>query len=449
MMRFCAPILFLTLLSAFCRAQDNSPFSRYGLGEVVNNQHMVSRAMGGINAGYSDYQSVNFINPATYGNLSYFSSYRYARTGQRSTIFDLGAEIDVRKLKSTNPVDRFSITNLTVSYVQLGIPIKIKKANSNGWFFGTGFGLKPVTKINYKIYSPRRIPGVDTLGTLYEGIGGLNEASLGFGVRYRQLSFGVNAGYRFGIKDYSTKLIFLNDSVKYTSSNSASKTSYNGFVFTGGLQYELNLRNMARLRLGAYGNLGQQLRAEQKVVRETIITDINGNVFRSDSVYENISTGKILYPSSYTLGFTYQDSAGRWLVGADFSTMKWSEYRYFGQTDQVADNWHLRAGAEFYPARINTPFKKYFSFVRYRFGMYYGTDYINFGTARPEYGITFGAGFPLKLRRNFYETQTSYLNTAIEIGRRGAKTENLYENFFRIGIGLSLSDIWFNRFKYY
>lgn len=81
--------------------------------------------------------------------------------------------------------------------------------------------------------------------------------------------------------------------------------------------------------------------------------------------------------------------------------------------------------------------------------MYYGTDYISFGTARPEYGITLGAGFPLKLRRNFYETQTSYLNTAIEIGRRGGKTENLYENFFRIGIGLSLSDIWFNRFKYY
>jgi hypothetical protein len=448
-MKLTVPVAILLIFFSPSYAQDNSPYSRYGLGDVISNQHMISRSMGGINAGYADFQSVNFTNPATYGNLSYFSNYRYARTGLRSTIFDIGTEIDVRNLKNTNPVDRFSITNLTVSYLQLGIPIKIKKANRNGFFFGTGFGLKPVTKINYKIYSPRRIPGVDSLGTLYEGIGGMNEASIGFGMRYRQLSVGINAGYRFGIRDYSTKLIFLNDSVKYTSSNSASKTTYNGFVLTGGLQYEFNLRNFSRLRVGAYGNLSQNLKANQKTVRETIITDLNGNVYRSDSVFENSSSGTIVYPSAYTLGFTYQDSAGRWLVGADYSRSNWSEYRYFGQPDKVANNWHVRAGAEYYPARLNTPFKKYFSFVRYRAGVYYGTDYINFGTPRPEYGITLGAGFPLKLRRNFYETQTSYLNTAIEIGKRGSKSETLYENFVRIGIGLSLSDIWFNRFKYY
>jgi hypothetical protein len=448
-MKLTVPVAILLIFASTSFAQDNSPYSRYGLGEVINNQHVISRAMGGINAGYADFQSVNFANPATYGNLSYFSNYRYARTGLRSTIFELGSEIDIRNLKRVDPPERFSITNLTVSYLQLGIPVKMKKANRNGFFFGTGFGLKPVTKVNYKIYSPRRIPGVDSLGTIYEGIGGLNEAGIGLGMRYRQLSIGVNAGYRFGIKDYSTKLIFLNDSVKYTSSNSASKTTYNGMIFTGGIQYEFNLPNTARLRLGAYGNLSHNLRAKQKLTRETIITDINGNVFRADSVFESNSTGQIVYPSSYTLGFTYQDSAGRWLLGVDYSSTNWNEYLYFGQTDRVASNWHVRAGAEFYPARLNTPFKKYFSFVRYRAGIYYGTDYVNFGTARPDYGLTFGAGFPLKLRKNFYETQTSYLNTAIEIGKRGGNDGNLNENFIRICLGLSLSDIWFNRFKYY
>ena len=50
-------------------AQENSPYSRYGLGDIVPKTNIVSRGMGGISAGYSDYQSINFINPASYSKL--------------------------------------------------------------------------------------------------------------------------------------------------------------------------------------------------------------------------------------------------------------------------------------------------------------------------------------------------------------------------------------------
>jgi hypothetical protein len=93
--------------------------------------------------------------------------------------------------------------------------------------------------------------------------------------------------------------------------------------------------------------------------------------------------------------------------------------------------------------------RNYFSAVKYRAGFYYGTDYINVGNNLPEFGFTFGAGLPLKLRKSFYETQTSYLNTTIEIGSRGDKKSNLRESTFRISVGLSLGDLWFNRSKYY
>lgn len=66
----------------------------------------------------------------------------------------------------------------------------------------------------------------------------------------------------------------------------------------------------------------------------------------------------------------------------------------------------------------------------------------------PEYGITFGAGFPLKLRKSYFETQTSILNTAIEFGGRGNKNSSIKENILRISFGLQLSDIWFRRAKY-
>ena len=86
--------------------------------------------------------------------------------------------------------------------------------------------------------------------------------------------------------------------------------------------------------------------------------------------------------------------------------------------------------------------------MRYRFGFNYGPDYIKVNNNLREYGFTFGAGFPLKLRRGFFETQSSMLNTAIEIGSRGDKNSNLRESTFRISFGLSLGDLWFRRYKY-
>ena len=52
-------------------AQDNSPYSRYGIGDLVPNSNILSRGMGGITAGFSDFYSVNYNNPASFA--SYFA----------------------------------------------------------------------------------------------------------------------------------------------------------------------------------------------------------------------------------------------------------------------------------------------------------------------------------------------------------------------------------------
>jgi hypothetical protein len=442
-------LVFTFFLSATAVAQENSPYSRYGLGDVSPNQNIVTRSMGGISAAYSDYQSVNFINPSAYGNLSFIRDPKLARTSLRNTIFDIGAEVDTRTLKSTTPLNKFTSTNLIISYLQLGIPIKMKKANRKGIFLGAGFGLKPVSKINYKIYKTERVSGVDSLATLYEGSGGLNEVNVGFGLRYKQFNIGFNTGYRFGNRDFSTKLLLINDTVNYYRSNSANKSTFGGTFLTIGTQYEIYMKSTAIIRLGAYGSLSKKLKATQTETRETFTTDGSGNPFRIDSVYEKKSTGTVNYPASIGFGITYSDSANHWLVGVDIEKTFWSKYEFIGQKDKVQDNWKVRLGGEFFPAKVNTPIKKYFNFVRYRAGFYYGNDYINVGSTLPEYGFTFGAGFPLKLRKTFYETQASYLNTAIEIGSRGNRSNNIRESMVRISVGFSLSDLWFNRSKYY
>jgi hypothetical protein len=438
-------LIFTVFLYTSATAQENSPYSRYGLGDLVPNHNILTRGMGGIAAGYSDVQSVNFINPASYGNLSYTTNPNFIR----NTIFDVGAEIDTRTLKSINPAAKFTATNLIISYLQLGLPVRMKKANRKGIFLGVSFGLKPISKINYKIIKTERLAGIDSLNTLYEGSGGLNEANLGFGLRIKNFNIGFSGGYMFGSKDYSTRLSFINDTVPYYQSNAENKTTFGGLFINAGIQHELILKNKATLRLGAYGNLKQKLNATGNVIRETVQYDGSGTSFKIDSVYEKVTDGNVQYPASFGLGFTYQDSNYHWLVGVDFEKTFWSKYSFLSQKDQVKDNWKLRLGAEYFPAGLKSVGRKYFSYVRYRAGFYIGPDYISTASNTPEYGVSIGAGFPLKLKRNFYETQSSLLNVALEFGSRGNAVSNLKESIFRISFGLSLSDLWFNRSKYY
>lgn len=447
--------LILTLFFyVHANAQENSPYSRYGLGDWVPSQTINTRGMGGISAGYSgdaSNPSVNFVNPASYGNFNYLHPEllkQISSTASR-TIFDFGFEINSRTLKQIDPAAKYAATGINISYVQLGMPIRMKKANKKGVFLGINFGLRPVSRINYKIATFERLAGIDTLGTIYEGSGGLNEALFGAGIRVKNFNVGFNTGYRFGNKSYSTKLSFLNDTVAYYQSNSETKATFGGMFLTLGTQYEAHI-GKGVLRLGAYTSLSQKIKGTQDVIRETIKFDSENGVFKIDSVFQSSTDGTVQYPNTWGAGFTYQDSMGHWRAGVDYEQTNWNNFSFFGQKDNVKDSWRIRAGAEYFPATVGrTPFKKYFHYVRYRAGFNYGPSYVNLGKNLPEYSISLGAGFPLKLRSGYYETQISYLNTTLEFGSRGTKSSNLRESFFRLSFGLSLSDIWFVRSKYY
>ena len=229
------------------------------------------------------------------------------------------------------------------------------------------------------------------------------------------------------------------------------KSNFAGLFINGGIQYEYRMRSKKTrresvLRFGAYGNLKQSMTATRDVVAETILTDASGTKFRIDSVYEKNTNGTVIYPASLGMGVTYQTM--NWLFGVDFERTHWQDYQFFGQSDLLQKSWKLRVGTEYYPLKENTSFTKYFSFVKYRFGIYYGPDYIKIINTLPEFGFSFGAALPLKLRKSYYETQSSILNTAIEFGSRGDKNTNFRENSVRVSIGLSLSDIWFGKAKY-
>jgi hypothetical protein len=204
------------------------------------------------------------------------------------------------------------------------------------------------------------------------------------------------------------------------------------------------------LRFGLYGNIKSNLNASSDIIRETVFDNPSGGLARIDSVFEakDIS-GKIVFPATGGVGFTYESA--QWMYGADVEYGNWGSYRYYGQTDDVQNSWMIRAGVQYYPAKINssTPSKKYTNYIRYRAGIYYGSDYIKVDASRPDYGFTLGTGMPLtSIKRMTYFGDNVVLNTALEIGRRGNKQTNLQENVIRFSVGFSMNGLWFQKPKY-
>src|SRR5689334_991989 len=75
--------LSFLLIASSISAQDNSPYSRYGLGDLHPMTNIYNRGMAGLSAAYSDpridgasdprngkyYSSINFSNPASYSRF--------------------------------------------------------------------------------------------------------------------------------------------------------------------------------------------------------------------------------------------------------------------------------------------------------------------------------------------------------------------------------------------
>jgi hypothetical protein len=121
-------ILFAIILSSIKGfSQDNSPYSRYGLGDLVPSTNVNSRGMGGISAGYNDFLSINFNNPASYG---FFQAYREAKSKKLISgraILDLGINFENRTLIEPNNIGKFTASNALFSHLQVGVPLR------SGW----------------------------------------------------------------------------------------------------------------------------------------------------------------------------------------------------------------------------------------------------------------------------------------------------------------------------
>jgi hypothetical protein len=105
-----------TLILVFCAfepvvAQDNSPYSRYGIGDLVPPTNIASRSMGGISAGYTDVLSVNFNNPASYSSFQANKELKSNKLTSGRAVLDIGLNFDNRTLAEPNNPVKFKASN--------------------------------------------------------------------------------------------------------------------------------------------------------------------------------------------------------------------------------------------------------------------------------------------------------------------------------------------------
>ena len=437
----CTVLSFLSVQIIFAQ---NSPYSRYGLGDLTPNTNTVSRSMGGVAAGYIDVLSINYSNPASYSRFQTLQQAGKAISGR--VLLDVGINYENKSLTDPNNPVKFSSSNSYFSHVQVGVPL-----NKN---WGFSFGLRPLSRINYKInrYESLTDPvsgnRIDSALTQFAGTGGVYLPNIGMGYAIKNFSIGASMNYIFGRKEFSTKRSLAGDSVTFFQSSNHITRSYIGdLFFNAGAQYKIQVTKETVLRLGVYGNWQQNLKANRDVIRETFTHDETSGDSRIDSVYEKTTDkGQVAYPASYTAGFVIDHTAekgGGWLLGVDYVTSKWDDYRFFTETDAVKSNWQLRVGGQVRPR----PRDNYFSNVAYRAGFFIGPDYINVGKELPQFGASFGLGLPIA---NYTRGlgQFTVLNLGFEYSKRGNNNNSLKENLFRLSVGLNFSDLWFTKRKY-
>lgn len=443
-------IVFL-LVAAGAFSQENSPYSRYGIGDLVPNTNVVNRGMGGISAGYSDVLSINFNNPASY---SKFQTQPLPgsnkKVGAGRVLLDVGVNYESRTLQAPNQAIKFSSSYGYFSYVQVGLPLNKK--------WGLSFGLRPLSRISYKINRDEKLTDpitgkiIDSSITAFSGNGGAFLPTIGTGYSFGNLSIGGSVGYLFGRKEVTAKRVLLNDTVNYQNSNHSTRAFFGGVFFNAGAQYAITLKKdkdeETLVRLGVAGNLEQKVNATRDVVRETFFNDVNGTPQRVDSVFEKTEeSGKMIYPATYTIGFVveHKETTGKgWLFGVDYVTGKWNDYRFFNDVDAVQNNSQIRIGGQIRPK----PAANYFSNVAYRAGFFVGTDYIKIDKELKQYGLTFGMSLPIGNYSRLSPGQFTMINLGLEYSNRGKNDNLLKENLFRVSLGLNFSDLWFNKRRY-
>jgi hypothetical protein len=397
-------MVFLTQAGA---QMTSSPYSIFGAGQVEDNGFGISKAMGSTGLGLKSVNSLNNVNPASYGGID-----------SLSFLFEVGLFASYTRFESRNEIQHQFDGN--IRYIALGCRV-------TPWW-ASSLGIVPFSSVGYTIKSTGYIEGeLIPYTKTYTGEGGLNQFYFSNAFNpIKNLSLGINASYVFGA-------IIQNEGLTSDGSFKGyqiSKTNYVHNVYLDfGAQYTIKAGKWDYTLGLIYGS-----KRDMNATTDYSLTYIN------DTIDLQGEPDDFIIPAKYGIGLGVAKGK-KFRAGFDYERRDWSATKFSNTSLSVRNSERFSAGLEY------TPYKNYrdpwYTKLYYRLGATYDKSYLLIsGVPINSKSVSAGLGIPLK---NDY----SMINIAFEAGQNGTTSAGLIkENYYVIHVNLSLHDIWFLKPKY-
>ena len=414
-------LLSLVTTMACAQAGVQSPYSRFGLGQIQDRNNNVRLAgMGGTANAISGKGMINLQNPAS-----------YAAIDSLSFLFDAGFYVQNSQFSTTTREEDAS--NASFDYAALAFPI-------TNWC-RAAFGLRPYSNMDYSVVVDGNMPFVGDYSTYFEGDGGLNQLVGGLGFRLgKNFAVGANAAYVFGNSLTITTLAFP-DSTYSLNTRRSSGIMINSFMFDYGFMYQGKIGEL-ELKAGLTYAQKRNISGSHELFIRSMKGGLEGNVeYIIDTIYYN-KEGKATFamPQGFGVGVSLQKN-NRWVVAADFNWDQWENFEIGGVNDSLQNAWRVSLGGEYRP--VSTTISSYFTKMTYRMGGFYEQTYLNiYNQSINRFGVTAGVTFPLP-------KTLSTINLAVEVGQCGTKSDGLIrERYVNFKLAVSVFERWFVKRKY-
>ena len=441
-MCFC---LLLGSITIIAQPKQNSPYSRFGIGDIGDRNFFYSQFMGGLGGSYTSPYQINIVNPAALGHLT-------------ATTFDVGVFAEQSGLRDQSSDAYQTVWGGNIAYMSLAIPLQnrlndILDRKSRDWSFTTAFTLMPFSNVGYNIATQDSTENLGAINRSFSGNGGSYQVLWSNGVKYKNLSFGLNLGYQFGRIQNLNTLRFLDQPSSYITIVDEN-IRVSGFLYSLGAIYthyfnqkafeDKETASLKSLAIGIYGNGNTGFNSERTFLQYGFTQSSNPaltDTIRQDMAVEASGT----LPSELGIGATYFGGE-KFALGFNYSSSNWSNFDAEFVNNPLNNTYKLSFGGFYRPNYKSVT--SYFSRVYYRFGFRYETVpnevlSINQGETVKDMSFNVGFGFPF-----FYQRKISHANLGLSLGLRGQGTA-IEERYMRISFSFTFNDDeWFVKRKY-
>ena len=352
--------------------------------------------------------------------------------------FEAGLQDNILNISSTGGQTANS-NNAYLAYAVLNIPVSKH--------FGLGMGITPVSTEGYNINTNPVVdsdghPSTTTVQNNYQGSGGVSKVFIGGAYApVKNLSFGANLSYLFGNLTNTEEIIFPGSNAFNTLK--AENVGIHSFTADFGVMYTFQPKFMGdwSITLGATVAPTMNLAANYNIL--TVSQSFNGVTI--DTLQDSGAVGKIRIPIAYGGGITIKEG-DQWTISLDYTMQNWSQFSYFGQSENLSNSYTYGVGVQFVPKK-DFP-KTYGQRIHYRIGYAYSLNYLDLNnTPLIDRGFSAGIGLPIGASNPL--DHPAVLNLALKVGSMGSSTNNLLlQNYVQIMVGFTFDDHWFDKRKF-